>query len=174
MNIIEIFLSSIESNAILTDGSCGQHINISDSRIDDVGYYTIRINSDEIFNRLLKYLVLHPFSTKRIWGRYFTDYASYNHFYSHGSWLNLREPDVIEWRLPKYRNHKQYMNLLNIISGINDIIYEEYIFPFSEDNYVHIEKVNKLAAKCSEKIVKFYKSYVRKERINKLLSLFRT
>lgn len=173
LNIIEIFLSSIESNAILTDDSCGQHINISDSRINDAGYYEIRINSDEIFNRLLKYLIFHPFSTKRIWGRYFTDYADCNNYYRHGSWLNLRKPDLIEWRLPKYRNHKQYMNLLNIISGINDIIYEEYISPFSEDNYVHIEQVNKLAAKCSEKIVKFYKSYVRKERINKLLSLFR-
>lgn len=170
LNIIEIFLSSIESNAILTDDSCGQHINISDSRIDDVGYYAIRINSDEIFNPLSKYLVSHPFSTKRIWGRYFTDYASCNHFYSHGSWLNLNKPNLIEWRLPKYRNHKQYMNLLNIISGINDIIYDDYISVISDDNFIDI----KLTKKCSKNIAKFYKSCVRKERINRFLSLFRT
>lgn len=174
LNIIEIFLSSIESNAILTDDSCGQHINISDSRIDDAGYYAIRMSSDEIFNRLLKYLIFHPFSTKRIWGRYFTDYADCNNYYRHGSWLNLNKSNVIEWRLPKYRNHKQYMNLLNIISGIDDIIYKEYISPFYDDNYFHMEQVNKLATKCSKNIVKFYKSCVRKERINRFISLFRT
>lgn len=170
LNIIEIFLSSIESNAILTDDSCGQHINISDSRINELGYTAIRMWSDEIFNPLLKYLVLHPFSTKRIWGRYFTDYASCNHFYSHGSWLNLRKPDLIEWRLPKYRNHKQYMNLLNIISKINDIIYNDYISVIFDDNFMDM----RLTQKCSKNIVKFYKSYVKKERINRFLSLFRT
>lgn len=170
LNIIEIFLSSIESNAILTDDSCGQHINISDSRIDELGYTAIRIWSNEIFNPLLKYLILHPFSTKRIWGRYFTDYASCNEYYQHGSWLNLRKPNLIEWRLPKYRNHKQYMNLLNIISGINDIIYNDYISIISDDNFIDI----KLTKKCGENIVKFYKSCVRKERINRFILLFRT
>lgn len=166
---IEKYLYNIESNAILTDSSCGQHINISDSRMTKYEYEEIRIKSKRLFTRLLNYMAIHPFSTKKIWGRYFTHFANCDDNYCHGSWLNLQKPDVIEWRLPKYKNHKQYMNLIEIISGIDDIIYDNYISKIYEND----GKENKLAKKCSEKIVKFYKSYVKKERINRFLSLFR-
>lgn len=104
----------------------GTHIHI------DILYYPMAIKAilhyywSPIFMPLGKYLSEHSTETERIWGRRRSDYARFTER-GHYSFVNTK-PSVystIEWRLPKWKNAKQFARLIKITTKMTEFLEKE-------------------------------------------------
>ena len=136
---------------------CGQHINIGDRKyIDTVEMKRIRCFKDYLFDNLTDYMTGHEDDVKRVCGRKFTCYADNNHRYVHGSWLNLGNNNRLEFRISKFKNPKQYFELVNMWTEMLDAIINGFIIPYEEDN-IHKNSIN--ATKVCNHMIRIFKRY---------------
>ena len=136
---------------------CGQHINIGDSKyIDATAMKRIRYFRDYLFDNLTDYMTEHEDDVKRVCGRKFTYYADNNHRYVHGSWLNLGNNNRLEFRISKFKNPKQYFELVNMWTEMLDAIINGFIIPYEEDN-IHKNSIN--AEKVCRHMIRIFKRY---------------
>lgn len=136
---------------------CGQHINIGDSKyIDTVAMKRIRYFKDYLFDNLTDYMTEHEDDVKRVCGRKFTRYADNNYRYVHGSWLNLDNNNRLEFRISKFKNPKQYFELVNMWTEMLDAIINGFIIPYEEDN-IHKNSIN--AEKVCRHMIRIFKRY---------------
>lgn len=136
---------------------CGQHINIGDSKyIDTVAMKRIRYFKDYLFDNLTDYMTEHEDDVKRICGRNFTYYADNNHRYVHGSWLNLDNSNRLEFRISKFKNPKQYFELVNMWTEMLDAIINGFIIPYEEDS---VRKNGINAEKTCNHLIRIFKRY---------------
>lgn len=118
-NGVKQMLRTVEKFADLTPHECGTHINVSrdDMTIADMG--NIRDHGHEIFDPLVKILESDQESCERVFGRCLNTYAgNESNYCSHYSWISLRNPDRIEFRLCKFKDASQYFWLANMVSEI--------------------------------------------------------
>lgn len=136
---------------------CGQHINIGDSKyIDATAMKRIRYFKDYLFDNLTDYMAEHEDDVKRVCGRNFTHYADNNYRYVHGSWLNLGNNNRLEFRISKFKNPKQYFELVNMWTEMLDAIINGFIIPYEEDN-IHKNSIN--ATKVCNHMIRIFKCY---------------
>ena len=136
---------------------CGQHVNIGDSEyIDATAMHRIRYFKDYLFDNLTDYMTEHEDDVKRVCGRNFTYYADNNHRYVHGSWLNLGNNNRLEFRISKFKNPKQYFELVNMWTEMLDAIIKGFVIPY-EDGNVHKNSIN--AEKTCNHLIRIFKRY---------------
>lgn len=147
---------------------CGQHINIGDKEwINLHNILKIRKHAGVIFNPLAEYMHSHYEDTIKICGRFFTYYADSSYSYCrHSSWINLEHDNRIEFRLSKFVNPNQYLQLTYMWTEIIDCIIE---------NLLKKEYWSDDLDKIGDKLVKIFKKYVdgqadcQKENRNKII-----
>lgn len=150
-------LESFEKHSTVDVSCCGTHINVGDKRMSmrDMSY--IHSLSPILFNSLLEVMKENPQKTERIFGRNFSSYCEDNSYYRHGSWLNTSNSNRLEWRISRFKNKEQFMRLINIVSTINDILYNEFISKCDKSLGARSETNIKIAENCSRIIKEYYK-----------------
>lgn len=140
-----------------SSAKCGQHINIGDNKyIDSTAMKRIRYFKDYLFDNLTDYMTEHEDDVKRVCGRNFTYYADNNHRYVHGSWLNLSNNNRLEFRISKFKNPRQYFELVNMWTEMLDAIIKGFVIPY-EDGNVHKNSIN--AEKTCNHLIRIFKRY---------------
>lgn len=136
---------------------CGQHINIGDSKyIDEKAMRHIREYKEHLFNDLTDYMLDHSDDVKRVCGRDFCHYAEANTGYYHGCWLNLDNNNRLEFRISKFKNPKQYFELVNMWTEMLDTIINDFIIPYDESR-TNSNCSN--AKKASNHMIRIFKRY---------------
>jgi len=116
------------NNVDFANAHCGQHINIGNSLwINEHNMRCIRENKARLFNRLGQYMDRHPEDVRRLCGRGFGCYRSYDTAYRHGSWLNLEHNNRFEWRISKFVTPDQYFNLCNMWCDMMTCVNKHYL-----------------------------------------------
>lgn len=136
---------------------CGQHINIGDSKyINEDAMNRIRAYRDYLFDNLTDYMTEHEDDVKRICGREFTYYAGNDHRYVHGSWVNLDNKNRIEFRISKFKNPRQYFELVNMWTEMLDAIINGFVIPYE---YGDVRKNGNNAEKVCRRMIRIFKRY---------------
>ena len=134
---------------------CGQHINIGDSKyIDKNAMRYIREYKNILFDDLTDYMCTHSDDVERVCGRDFCHYASANTGYYHGCWLNLDNNNRLEFRISKFKNPKQYFELVNMWTEMVDAIINDFLIPY---NPYRMNGPN--AHKASDHMIRIFKRY---------------
>lgn len=118
-NGVKQMLRTVEKYADLTPRECGTHINVSRDDLSLADMENIREHADQIFGHLAKILEVDTDACELVFGRCMNEYAGNTENYlAHYSWVSLRNPDRIEFRLCKFREASQYFWLANMVAEI--------------------------------------------------------
>jgi len=104
----------------------------------------------------------NPELTEKLFGRYFVGYASpiseHSEPYAHSNFINLQHMNTIEFRLCKFKNAKQYMNLANFCRDCTNAVINNFIKHFNDDGANAATRKHK-ADIAAQKMVKLFYKY---------------
>ena len=114
-----------------SDNKCGQHINIGATFLNPQNIKDLDRYGHNILSKLLRYMGKHKEDTMNVCGRTFTEYAKRaSTCHSHKNWVNVHE-NRVEFRLSKFRNVEQYIDLVcmwsEMLEEINRNFFEKII-----------------------------------------------
>ena len=104
----------------------------------------------------------NPELTERLFGRGFTGYAhavdAYSNPNGHSNFINLQHSKTIEFRLCKFQNAKQYMNVANFCRDCTNAVINNFIKHFNDEN-ANAEYRRHKADIAAQKMVKLFYKY---------------
>ena len=114
-----------------SDNKCGQHINIGATFLTPQNIKDLDRYGHNILSKLLRYMGKHKEDTMNVCGRTFTEYAKRaSTCHSHKNWVNVHE-NRVEFRLSKFRNVEQYIDLVcmwsEMLEEINRGFFEKIV-----------------------------------------------
>lgn len=174
LNAISKQLVSIEKmvndTEIAIGNNCGTHFHVGHASYitpETMGY--IRRFYHSIFLPLCNHMESNRQQTIDFWGRDFTYYASpitaSTSSTDHCNFINLQHSYTIEFRLAKFQNAKQYMNIAKFAKDATNAIIENFIKHFNDTDfdqtrYNNITAYRKHKANITaNKILKLYIKY---------------
>lgn len=178
LNIASKLAVSIETlkNAgeLEVNDSCGTHFHVSvnamrDSNGEQVYMGYIRRFYHSLFVPLSKAMNENPEATKNLFGRYFTHYAEEITETSNADnryfFINVTNNSNIEFRLNRYRNAKQFQNLMKMEVEMIKAIVTNFCEHFNDTDidtrrYKNMTEYRKhKASMTANKLVKIFKKY---------------
>lgn len=176
LNAISKQLVSIEKlnteNQLAIDSTCGTHFHVGHAEhINPQTMDYIRRFYHSIFVPLSDYMVAHPTETTAFWGRPFTNgswatpITANTHATEHRNFINTEHPYTLEFRLAKFQNAQQYMQVVKFCRDTVNAVIENFIKHFNDSDidstrYANITEYRKHKAQVTaNKIVKLYQKY---------------
>lgn len=176
LNAISKQLVSIEKlkneGQLAIDSTCGTHFHVGHAEhINPETMQYIRRFYHSIFLPLSDYMREHRNETEAFWGRDFlisgwaTPITANTNATEHRNFINLEHAYTIEFRLAKFQNAKQYMNIAKFAKDTVNAIIENFIKHFNDSDfdtsrYATITEYRKHKAQVTAgKIVKLYTKY---------------
>jgi hypothetical protein len=158
LNGVKPMLRTLLTLADFQNDSCGQHINMGDTKhIDPSSMSKIRDYAFDLFDPLYNYMYEHRSQTTRVCGRFFTNYARQRSCYTdHVSWINLSHDYRIEFRLSKMNSANQYFQLICMWTEILDCVINGFLLKY-QDRQADVNKTN--AHRVGERLVKIFQKY---------------
>lgn len=131
LNGVKQIFRTVEENMVFNDyyyQNMGTHIHIGhgvkysyDFR-DWLIYYKY-----DLFDNLGKYLQEHPELCEHVFGRTLTYYANYPcNYKNHESFINIDNSNNIEYRLPQFKNAKQYFWVVCLCKELTKALLDGY------------------------------------------------
>lgn len=174
LNAISKQTASIEklmqNHELVIGNECGTHFHVG--HVDHVNPETmqyIRRFYHSIFVPLSDCMTANPEATANFWGRDFTYYASpidsRTDAMGHCNFVNLQHSYTIEYRLAKFVNAQQYMNVVKFCRDASAAVIENFVKHFNDTDFDHSRYENQTAYRkhkaevTANKIVKLYKKY---------------
>lgn len=176
MNAISKQLVSIEKlrtqHELGIDDTCGTHFHVGHATYinpETMGY--IRCFYHSIFLPLSDYMKEHRNETEAFWGRDFltsgwaTPITANTNANEHRNFVNMEHPYTIEFRLAKFKNAKQYMNVAKFAKDATNAIIENFIKHFNDTDFDRTRYANETAYRkhkaqvTANKILKLYIKY---------------
>lgn len=149
---------------------CGTHFHVGHVdyiNVTTMGYIGRFYHS--LFVPLCEEMQAHAETTEKFWGRYFTYYASpitrHSMSQAHENFINVQHDYTIEFRLAKFQNAKQYMQVVKFCRDITNAIIENFIKHFNDTDFDKTRYATATAYRkhkanvTAQKIVKLYQKY---------------
>lgn len=149
---------------------CGTHFHVGHAEfINPETMQYIRRFYHSIFVPLSDCMVSHPNETNAFWGRSFTYYASpidrNTDANGHCNFVNLQHDYTVEFRLAKFHNATQYMQIVKFCRDVVNAVIENFIKHFNDTDFDHSRYADQTAYRkhkaqvTANKIVKLYCKY---------------
>lgn len=152
------------------DSDCGTHFHVG--HVDGINPITmgyLKRFYHSLFLPLCETMKANPAETIAFWGRNFTYYADTINESSnpegHCNFVNLQHDYTIEFRLAKFQNAEQYMNMVRFCKEVVNTVINNFIEHFNDEGidstrYSNMTEYRKHKAQVTaNKIVKLYKKY---------------
>lgn len=174
LNAISKQLTSIDNLMCGGDldvgNNCGTHFHVG--HVDHINPTTmdyIRRFYHSIFVPLSDCMKNNPTETTAFWGRNFTYYASpidrHTSPTDHCNFINLQHAYTVEFRLAKFINASQYMNVVKFSRDVINAVIENFIKHFNDTDFDRSRYADATAYRkhkatvTANKIVKLYCKY---------------
>lgn len=160
----------MQNNDICIDNHCGTHFHVGHvEKINPQTMNYIRRFYHSLFIPLCEVMKANPEKVERMFGRGFTYYAStIDHntdATNHCNFINLQHDYTIEFRLCKFKNAKQYMNVVKFARDVVNTVIENFVDHFNREDfdrtrYASVTEYRKHKAQVTaNKIVKLFDKY---------------
>lgn len=149
---------------------CGTHFHVG--HVDSINPTTmgyLKRFYHSLFLPLCEVMKANPTETIVFWGRNFTHYANTinenSNANEHCNFINLQHNYTVEFRLAKFQDAEQYMNVVRFCKEVVNTVINNFIEHFNDEGidstrYSNITEYRKhKAAVTAKKIVKLYKKY---------------
>lgn len=160
----------IDAGHLAIGNGCGTHTHVGHAdyiNTETNGY--MRRFYHSLFVPLCDEMKANPDATEQLFGRNFTYYANtineYTNAGAHENFINLQHMNTIEYRLCKYQNAAQYINLVHCLKDFTTAIINNFIKHFNDTNidssrYHNRTEYRKHKAQVTaKKLVKIYRKY---------------
>lgn len=175
LNAISKQLVSIEKltqEEMNIGNNCGTHFHVGHvDHINPATMEAIRRFYHSIFVPLSDCMKANPEKTTAFWGRSFNQYGwacpinENSNPNEHTNFINMQHAWTIEFRLAKFQNASQYMNVVKFCRDVVNAVIENFVKHFHDSNidasrYNNMTEYRKHKAQVTaKKIVKLYKKY---------------
>ena len=162
----------MNENELEIDETCGTHFHVGHAEhINPQTMDYIRRFYHSIFVPLSDVMTANPEKTTAFWGRSFarSEWARpINHIsdaMEHRNFVNMEHSYTIEFRLAKFQNAEQYMNVVKFTRDVVNAVIENFVKHFNDTDFDNTRYSNQTeyrkhkATVTANKIVKLYTKY---------------
>jgi len=128
----------IESGSLAIDSTCGTHIHVGEENMinpETMDY--IRRFYNSIFTPLCDAMAADSESTMKVFGRDFGRWAGMvdmnTSAMNHSNFVNMEHSYTIEYRICKFRDAKQFQNMLKLCKEFTSIIINNFVMHFNDE-----------------------------------------
>lgn len=131
LNGVKQSFRTVEENMVFCpeyDEHFGTHVHIGHGEKFTSDFYAwLNCYVCDLFDRLGEYLYTNPMLCKQVFGRSLTFYANCPcSYYDHNSYINIRNTNNIEYRLPQFHNATQYFHCVCLCKEFTKALFDGY------------------------------------------------
>ena len=138
-HMVKVLDTMIASGDIEIGHTCGTHFHVGHENLDAETMGYIRRFYNSLFVPLCECMSEHREETIEFWGRDFTGYARQINMNTdameHESFINVQHDKTIEFRLSKFRNGAQYMNIAKFATKVTEIVMNNFVAHFNDSEW---------------------------------------